>query len=257
LFPKDLAEHNAGDAFGAIFFLLVDMAGANFSTPSGEGNPATGLVDGYDVTYDKRTTSYASCDQRVGSTDFMCSCNHERQLNKTASCTLTEVGAVNLKLYYKNIKIESEAGTARAAAAGPGCSWYDDDRCQINLGKKLSNTTLSYFRWFSFPRCVQNSKWRITASIKTVHAFCLIDSLGVKLAPTCKASCGQAIPSAGHYSLRYFNCFFEAVLGPDWNTGTSGSTGVAAAALGSAFDAAFAACPAAVQANGEAGGAFT
>jgi hypothetical protein len=198
-----LGEHNAGDLLGTVFFLLVDMAGANFSTPSGEGNPATDLVDEYIVTVDNRTTSYASCDLRAGGTDFVCACNHERQLNKTAPCTLTEVGAVDLKYYYDNIKLASknEAFTVGAAAAGEGCNWYDDDRCQINLGKKLSTAAANTPNWFSFPKCVENSKWRIVAATKTVHAFCLIDSIGVKLAPACKASCGQAIPSAGHYSL--------------------------------------------------------
>jgi hypothetical protein len=68
--PADFAEHNAGDAYGALLFLLVDMAGANTSTPSGEGNPATSIIDVYGVQYDNRVTSYASCDVIPGSTNF-------------------------------------------------------------------------------------------------------------------------------------------------------------------------------------------
>jgi hypothetical protein len=118
-YPANLAEHNAGDRLGAILFLLVDMAGANFSTPSGEGNPATGLVDEYQVVIDKRTTSYASCDQQVGGTTFRCACDHERQLNKSAPCSLADVGAVDLKLYYESIPLKS----TRAKDAGLGCNW--------------------------------------------------------------------------------------------------------------------------------------
>ena len=127
---------------------------------------------------------------------------------------------------------------------------YDDDRCQINIGKKLSTDIADPFRWYSFPKCVENSKWRVVALAKTVHAFCLIDSLSVKLAPACKAACGQAIPSAGVYSLCYFDCFFAAALGPSWNTGTSGSSGVTAVVLASAFQSAFATCPAAAVQGG-------
>jgi hypothetical protein len=55
---------------GALFFLLVDMAGANFSTPSGEGNPATSVVDQYTLLYDNRISGYASCDVVPGSTNY-------------------------------------------------------------------------------------------------------------------------------------------------------------------------------------------
>jgi hypothetical protein len=133
-YPADLGEHNAADSLGALFFILVDMAGANFSTPSGEGNPAVSLITQYDIQYDKRTTSYASCDLMTGSTVYKCTCNHERQLNKTAPCALDSVGVVDLKPYYHAISTGNEPAIStgfEASAAGLGCNWFDDDRVSV------------------------------------------------------------------------------------------------------------------------------
>jgi hypothetical protein len=286
-FPAGLAEHNAGDELGALFFLLVDMAGANFSTPSGEGNPATGIVDQSTVQFDKRVSSYASCDEIVGSTIYQCACNHERQLNKTSPCVLTATGKVDLKPYYEHMKdsrVEEEAAEfapfegvrGQGGDAGRGCNWvraqvnqpqlvlihfvpsfptlspsellcqFDDDRCQINLGKKLASTAPNAsFTWYSFPKCVEGSKWRVLSAGKSVRAYCLIDELAAQLAPRCSSSCGQKVPSGGHYSRCFFNCFFDDVLGNNWNNGTSGAAGVIPAALKPAFATAFFSCPAA------------
>jgi hypothetical protein len=49
----------------------------------------------------------------------------------------------------------------RVQDAGLGCNWYDDDRCQINLGKKLSSDGSRPFVWYSFPRMVQDSQWTV------------------------------------------------------------------------------------------------
>ena len=125
-FPQDLAEHNAGDALGTVLFLLVDMAGANQSTPSGEGDPSTAVLTEYTVQYDSRVTGYASCDLVVGSADYRCACAHERQLNKSAACSLDSVGLVDLKPYYqaqKQTHTGSPAAQVRASAAGLGCNW--------------------------------------------------------------------------------------------------------------------------------------
>jgi hypothetical protein len=248
-FPQDLAEHNAGDAFGAMFFLLVDFAGANQTTPSGEGNPATSTITRYTVEYDARVESYASCDLIVGSTEYKCACNHERQLNKTSPCSLRAVGKVDMKPYYKSLKALAPARNAPAPAnahetADTGCSWFDTNRCQINLGKKLSSGDTSLpFTWFSFPRAVENSKWKVTSTSKPVHAYCLIDAVATKLAPSCKGSCGQTLPSGGDYNSCFFNCFFEAALGSGWNTGTAPPTsGTTPSAFEAAFEAAFGAC---------------
>jgi hypothetical protein len=89
-----------------------------------------------------------------------CVCRHERQLNKTAPCSLNAVGCVDLDAYYKILKaVEPLVGSdqkvlsrrhedaidmpymqaTRVGDAGRGCNWYDDDRCQINLGKKIAS----------------------------------------------------------------------------------------------------------------------
>jgi hypothetical protein len=139
---------------------------------------------------------------------------------------------------------------AQVAGAGLGCNWYDDDRCQINLGKKVAAAASNAsFTWFSFPKCVGGSKWKVVTPGRSVHAYCLIDELTTKLAPACHASCGQPIPSMGHYSLCFFNCFFQQLLGGGWNNGTSGTAGVSAASLQPAFALAFARCPDATGAS--------
>ena len=43
-----------GDVVGTIFFLFVDFMGASYSTPSGEGDPASDLVTEYTIEYDSR-----------------------------------------------------------------------------------------------------------------------------------------------------------------------------------------------------------
>jgi hypothetical protein len=167
------------------------MAGANQTTPSGEGNPATSTITKYEVQYDKRVESYASCDLIVGSTEYKCACNHERQLNKSTPCTLHDVGLVDMKPYYQSLKAAAAPAPANASAtADTGCSWFDTNRCQINLGKKLSSGAVSHpFTWYSFPRSVENSKWKVLSVSKPVHAYCLIDAVAAALAPSCKGSC--------------------------------------------------------------------
>lgn len=269
---------------GSLFYILVDMAGANQSTPSGEGDPTTNLVTEYQVEYDNRTTGYASCDLIPdSSTDFKCSCNHERQLNKSAPCVLNSVGVVDLKPYYERLKLlkrgrgregaaaengrtRTRRGQAevqrvgtignRVGAAGHGCNWYDDDRCQINLGKKLS-TGAEAFEWLSFPQCVENSKWRTLSTGKTVHAFCVIDTVaGLLTHPAldddddgreCRTHCKQPIPSGGRYNVCYLDCLFEDLLGPNWNTGTppvgAGCPYCSAEQMAGAFRKAIERCP--------------
>jgi hypothetical protein len=173
------------------------------------------------------------------------------------------VGEVSLVPYYEHVQEVKQGERAhalskrmpymqapRVGAAGLGCNWYDDDRCQINLGKKLSAGASPQgrpgaFMWWSFPKAVQNTKWKVAQLVKSVRAYCLIDEVAAKLAPACKASCAQAIPSMGHYNLCFFNCFFQHLLGPNWNTATSGTAGADPALLPQAFAAAFASCPAA------------
>jgi hypothetical protein len=164
----DLANRNAASILGAMLFMLVDMAGANQTTPSGEADPSTALLTQFQVQYDSRTTGYASCDQVVGSVQFRCRCIHERQLNRSIACGFDAVGLVDLKPYYQAVgSVGSTAFdngsttysdhrplTSRHGIPPPrlhnvhqittdktdnqGCNWYDDNRCQINLGKKLS-----------------------------------------------------------------------------------------------------------------------
>jgi hypothetical protein len=57
----DLANGNAASVLGTTFFMLVDMAGANQTTPLGEANPLSSLLTQFQVQCDLRTTGYASC----------------------------------------------------------------------------------------------------------------------------------------------------------------------------------------------------
>jgi hypothetical protein len=92
---------------------------------------------------------------------------------------------------------------------------------------------------------VENSKWKVQGVVKTVKAFCVIDGIAQKLAPACQASCRQPIPSSGRYSLGFFNCFFEALLGTGWNTGKAAEAGTPSTdAMATALGSTFAACPA-------------
>jgi hypothetical protein len=93
-------------------------------------------------------------------------------------------------------------------------------QCQINLGKKLSGPT-GNFTWYSFPKCVENSKWHMVKLGKSVEAGCLIDGVTTALASKCSSNCKQPIPSGGKYSLCFFDCFFSTVLGRGWNNGTA------------------------------------
>ena len=100
--------------------------------------------------------------------------------------------------------------------------------------------------WYSFPKCIENAKWKTQEQGKTVHSFCVLDGVSNTVAPKCASTCGQTLPSGGKYNKCYFDCFYEQLLGKGWDSGNpdAKADGTPVHALEQAFTAAFGKCAA-------------